>query len=219
MENRGATLRERTQAARTFMRVLPLPVPAMLKTRAPLVGYASRASASASAAVFCHAKRLSGSAGRKTASSEQGCSPVRDASGRSTRFAMRQPDPPLFPKRGTNDRRGVDSSGVHRVRHACWRRRGKYLCLAGTPAPILYDPQRQEPRVHTGKRISSMESTLQPAMPTAAAERRLSSRCASSQKEPSGSDHGVKSASSGGQGRFSRTSLPSGQGRREENRP
>ena len=31
MENRGATLRERTQAARTFMRVLPLPVPAMLK--------------------------------------------------------------------------------------------------------------------------------------------------------------------------------------------
>ena len=58
-----------------------------------------------------------------------------------------------------------------------------------------------------------------PAMPTAAAERRLSSRCASSQKEPSGSDHGVKSASSGGQGRFSRTSLPSGQGRREENRP
>ena len=82
--------RERTQAARTFMRVLPLPVPAMLKTRAPLVGYASRASASASAAVFCHAKRLSGSAGRKTASSEQGCRPVRDASGRSTRFAMRQ---------------------------------------------------------------------------------------------------------------------------------
>ena len=90
MENRGVTLRERTQAARTFMRVLPLPVPAMLKTRAPLVGYASRASASASAAVFCHAKRLSGSAGRKTASSEQGCRPVRDASGRSTRFAMRQ---------------------------------------------------------------------------------------------------------------------------------
>ena len=90
MESRGAALRESTQAARTFMRVLPLPVPAMLNTRTPLAGYLSRASASASAAVFCHAKRLSGAAGRKTASSEQGCRPVREASGRSARVAMRQ---------------------------------------------------------------------------------------------------------------------------------
>lgn len=90
MGNRGASLRERTQAVHTFIRVLPLPVPAMLKTRTPLVGYASRASASVSAAIFCHARRLSGSAGRKAASSEQGCRPVRGASGRSTRFTMRQ---------------------------------------------------------------------------------------------------------------------------------
>ena len=89
MENRGVTLRERRQAARTFMRVFPLPVPAMSNSSTPLSGYASLARMQASAAASCQAKRP-GPEGRSTASSAQGESPSSSLSGCRASCTMRR---------------------------------------------------------------------------------------------------------------------------------